>query len=248
MPKQDLSTEELQNSIRNLEQKVAALESNRGNSSSEALDRNLADQSKGIASDAVALHLGEILWSKVFYIASFATSSTDTTTTEVLPAGGRESDTTAGKQFRPERPSKFRTAFYLGTNISKLTAYIASPGLLFTTSTIPSSILDSKISFVGIKIDSDGDVSLITSLRGVTTTKATGVTITDDTTNILEINYFVKYADVYLNNVSLGSIPCDILSSTQFEVFFPFISSVGSSDGTSVNLTLDSYEFMQLRS
>lgn len=194
--------------------------------------------------------LPDILWDNVFHIASFTTNSLTTTTSELFDTSAasqaaRESDTTGGKIFLPSINSKFKTAFYLGAGISKSTVWLMAPAVS-TLTTVGTSIIDANKSGVGIKIV-HGVVSAMSSVLGTVTLLPTGITITDDTTHVLEIQYYISHAIIKFNNVVVGDISCNLRPNTAFGTFFPFLTSIGSDDGTSVNITLERYEFLQRR-
>lgn len=227
---------ELENRLRNLEQ-------------SSVVDRSISELDKRVINDVVQDGLDDILWNGTAYISSFATSSLTTTTAELFDSslisqGGRESDTSEGKRFRPETSCRFKTAFYLNAGIPKSTVYIVAPAIS-TSTAIGTSIIDVNKSFVGVKIVA-GVMSLVASTNGGVTTRSTSITIPDAITHLLEIDYYVTHAVVLFDNVIIGDIPC-YLPPTTIGTFFPFLTSIGSSDGTSVNVTLENYEFLQRR-
>lgn len=169
-----------------------------------------------------------------------------TTTDEVLSAVGRESDTSYGRRFKPDRESRFRTSFYIQSGLSVSTIYIVSPAVSNTTASMTGTIMnDGNKSFVGVKIV-NGLIYAVSSVNGTETTVVTGTTITDATTHLLEIDYYISHAVVKFNSTIIGDIPCNLLSTT-LQTFCPFLTSIKSSDGTAVNLTMESYEFLQKR-
>lgn len=163
---------------------------------------------------------------------------------ETLDQNGRESDTSVGRRFKPSRESRFRTTFYIADGLSSSTNYITAPAIS-TQSTIGTTINDGDKSYVGIKIV-NGAISLVSNVSGTETTIATGTTISDDSTNLLEINYYISHATVSFNDTIIGDISCNLLSES-FITFFPFLTSIKSTDGTAVNLTMEAYEFLQKR-
>lgn len=218
-----------------LENRIQILEQTSGRNSS-TLDRK-------VTNDQVSDEIHDILWNKVFYISSFATASITTVAAELLDANGRESDTSAGLRFRPERESRFKTSFYINAGLSKSIIYILSPAI--STSTSIGTLVAADKSFVGVKIVA-GTVYLVSCRSGIESIISTNIRITDSATNILEISYHISHATVFFNDIEIGDIPCNLLGIT-FSTFFPFLISVGSSDGTSVNLTTENFEFLQKR-
>lgn len=182
------------------------------------------------------------LWNEISFTSSFASASMTTTTTELLDANGRESDTSQGRRFNPTRESRYRTSFYLDAGISKSTVYITAPAVS-SSSAIGTSIVAAAKSFVGIKIAA-GVVYASSSIAGTVTNIATPITISTNATYVLEIDYYINHAVIFLNGQNIGDITCN-LNSIACETFFPFLISIGSSDGTSVNVTTESFEFLQ---
>jgi len=228
------------------EKKIIDLE-NRLNTLEQSSGRNTGSIDKRVASDAVADEISNILWNNISFTSSFATASITTTspsTTELLDANGRESDTSQGRRFKPNRPSKFRCSFYLDFGTSQSTIYIASPAVM-STATIGTSITESTKSFVGIKIVA-GAVSASSSVAGVITNIATGITILEDITNVLEIQYYITHATILFNGAVIGDISCNLLATT-LETFLPFLITIKSGNGNTTNLTMESFEFIQNR-
>lgn len=237
--------------IRNIEQSVDKLKSTVMSleSSITNINRYISTVDKNIITDSIEDGIHDILWDKIFYVSSFASASITTTTTELLDANGRESDTSQGRKFTPYRQSRFKCSFYLNSNIAKGVFYITSPAVSKSAS-IGTAIVDADKSFVGIKIVGSvggGAVNLVHSINGTETTKATSANIVDAKTNILEIDYYISHFTVFFNGVSIGDMPSTISTVSTFETFFPFLTSVGSTDGTSVNLTIEAFEFLQKR-
>lgn len=220
----------------NLENRVKTIEDNAG--------RNISSVEKKVTDDNVSDGIYETLWNKVYHVASFASASITTTGTNLLDANGRESDTTAGRLSSPSRDCKFKTAFYLDTGFNVSTVYITSPAIS-AVSTVGSFIVDSDKSFVGIKII-NGAINLVSCRSGVETVKTTTTTIINNNTNVLEIDYYITHAIILFNDVQIGDIACNLLGIT-FQTFFPFLTSLSSNDTSSVNLTIENYEFIQKR-
>ncbi len=232
--------EVMQEQVHKLQSQVESL-SNKPDTSTNFLQQAGIIEKKKI-NTIVSDSVHDILWDEISFTSSFATASITTTTTELLDANGRESDTSQGRRFQPNRESRFRTSFYLGAGISKSTVYITSPAVSSSAS-IGTSIVDAAKSFVGIKIVA-GAVYLSSSVAGTVTNIATQITISTDATNVLEIDYFIDHATVLFNGQTIGDISCN-LKTIACETFFPFLISIGSSDATSVNVTTESFEFLQ---
>ncbi len=218
------------------------------------LNRYLPSTDKDIITSTVDDAIYDTLWDKIFYLSSFATSSTTTTAVSpgTLSANARESDTTLGLRFNPKKACKFKASFYFAKvsgsqNVSKAVVYLGAPGIS-TVTTTPTNILDSTISFVGVKFNA-GVLTLINSLSGTptATNPSTTITVTDDTTHTIEIDYYLSHAVFLYDNVIVGDIPCNISTINPIGTFFPFITSVISTDGTNVNFTIEGFEFLQRR-
>ena len=187
----------------------------------------------------------DVLWNKIFYLASFATTSVNSTGAEVLTA--KEVDTSAGLYLSPRQKTRFKTTFYLFAGWTNSLVYITAPAVS-TVSTAITAILNSNTSFVGIKIDK-GTVYLVAKNREKANEVLTdtGKKILDATTHLLEIVYSPNEStDFYLDNEYIGSVKSNLTNDDTFATFFPYLTSVASYSGT-VNMTIEGYEFIQER-
>lgn len=212
-----------------------------------SINRNLDNQSKDLMGQIVASKIPSVLWDNVSFTSSFATGTILTTspsTTELFSTSTRESDTSYGRRFKPSRESKFRTTFYIDGGLSVATIYIAGPAVANVT-TAPTAMINADKSAVGVKIV-NGAVNLFSSVAGTETVVATTATISDATTHLLEINYYITHAVVLLDSVVIGDISCN-LQTTTLATFFPFLMSAKSGDGTAVSFVMEAYEFLQNR-
>lgn len=200
-----------------------------------------------VVQDAIA----DVLWDNIYYIPSFEASFKDTTSsTEQVDV--KEVDTSEGKQFNPSRPCRFRINFYLEDGATASTVYILSPAVstdpTFTTG-VPLSTND-FFSYVGIKIV-NGDLFLVSkgTNGGEEVTRKTTVRITDASTNTIEFNYRPNQStDVLFNKKTVGTISNPRLSPTKpFFTFYPYLTSIKSNTGALVNITVESFEFLQLK-
>jgi hypothetical protein len=246
--------EDLQNKIDELEQKFDKLSSTITDISTsiDGFDsRNILNLQNDVTlRDTIRQIINEnienIMWNNIFYLSSFATASiTATDTVEVLDSNGREADTSAGLRFQPTIDSRFKMTFYINEGFTKTNIYIAAPGVSKSAST-PTAIIDANQSWVGVKFVA-GTMYLVSSTAGSETSTVTSVSITDNTTHTLEIRYLLTHTEFYFDNEYVGDIECDLTSPGSFEVFWPFITSVASQDTTDVNLTIESFEFLQKR-
>lgn len=234
--------------ITQLQEELRALRDDIEQIRSMTISRDQSEDMKKEARDVIYRALASSLWDEVYYTSNFASASiTTTSTSEVFDANGRESDTSGGLYFLPSRESRFRAIFYLNTAQTKSEVYITSPATS-QASTVGTAMADTDKSWVGVFID-ETVVKLVSYNHNdaSTTTVTTTETITDNTTHVLEIRYHVGHAEIYLDNASIGTIPCKLIDDTSITTFFPFLTSIKSTDGTSVNLTIESYEFLQSR-
>lgn len=204
------------------------------------------------AEDSEYLRLREqiydILWNGIIHISSFDTLTVSGgTTSNSFNFDIREPDSSERKQFSPSVSSKFRTFFYLDKGQEQIEAYILSPALL--NSFTPPTSVDELVSYTGIYIK-EGIVYLVSyNEEDGQTLNQTDLVITDNTTYVLEIHYGVNYHEVFINGKSYGTISCDFSkNANSFKTFYPIIAPFRSLDGsTSVQLTLESYQFIQRR-
>lgn len=197
----------------------------------------------------ISKNLLDILWDNIYYTSSFAAESiTTSSATEDLTA--REVDTTGGKKFTPKLDSRYRVNFYIGSGQTNITAYVLSPAISTDTTyaaTTGPVATNTFLSYVGIKVVL-GTIYLVSSVEGNEITIATEKSITDDSTHTLEINYRAgQSADIYFDNEFIGSIQCKMRIVNDIATYFPYLTSVKSASG-SVNLTIENYEFAQVKS
>ena len=208
-------------------------------------DRFLSPTEKDQLFEIVSEGLFDILWNKVFFLSSFATTSvTTSSSTEDLTA--RAPETSENKYLSPKEKSRLRISFYLNTGQTNSIVYI---GLGTSSSqSAPTAIASTTNSFAGVKIDQS--IIKLAAYNGETDVETlinSTKTITDNTTHVIEFRYAPgQSVEVLFNNERIGEIavPYDFAKKT--EVFFPYITSVSSVSG-SVNFTLESYEFIQER-
>lgn len=193
--------------------------------------------------------ISDVLWDEIYYVSSFEASFKDTTSTSEQ-VDVKEVDTSEGRQFNPNRPSRFRINFYLEDGFDTSTVYILSPAVstdpTFATG-VPVSTND-FLSYAGVKIVS-GRVFLVAKPYGggPEVTKSTNFSITGSTTNTLEFNYRPNQStDVFYNKELIGTIKTPRISpNVPFYTFYPYLTSIKSNTGALVNITVESFEFLQ---
>lgn len=229
-----------------LQNRVAKLESNTSSLRSHVSILSDINTRKTVSLQFVEDQIHNVLWNQIFYVGTLASSTISTTgssTSEILTI--RESDTTGGLYMNSTRESRFRVPFYLNSGIPQSTVYITSPAVS-TSMTVTSTIQNVANSYVGVKIVS-GVLSIVSCTAGVEITKLTNVIITNNTTHLLEIRYYVTNADIFFDTVIIGSISCN-LPSVNIPTFYQYLTSLKDNSGATVcNLTFDSYEFLQKR-
>ena len=216
------------------------------------LNQNSSPQSKKNSSEAVFELLSDYLFDSVNLISgTFAIAGANTSTT-TYTTGLRVIDTSQRQFMRPDRKIRFRCSFYLNQP-TKALAYIFVPAT-YDLQTPSPTLISELISYVGIKID-QGEVSLVTKnpTDGEKTVSTTFrieadplVLPTFSKTYYLEMQYEVTHINVFINNVFLGSIACEMTKNLYtYQTFYPLIAPIKSTDGTSVNLTMESYQILQ---
>lgn len=228
---------DIETKVGGLENRLTTLE-RQGN----IISRYISSTDQTVINTGVASRIEDTLWGNVYYTSSFASTQTTTTATETLDVNVRDADTTGGLWFTPAKKSKFRMTFFINAGLSKSTVYIASPGIS-KVSTTPTAIASANNSFVGVKIVA-GAVKLVACRNGSETVLATSKTIADSNTHKVEIQYNISHATVIFDNVILGTIACN-LSGITFATYWSYITSFGSSDGTTVTVDTERYEFIQ---
>ena len=212
---------------------------------SQMITRETPEEELDVTREVLFETISDILWDRIFYLSSFSTQTvTTSSSTEDLTI--RASDTSENTYLSPDKESRMRLTFYLNSGQQNAICYL---GMASSTSlSAPTSVTDSTISFAGVRIQ-DTEISLFTHNGTLNQQEAilTQETITDNTTHLIEFRVIPKqYTEVIFNGTIIGQIktPDDYLSKTS--TFFPYITSISSSGG-SVNLTVESYEFLQNR-
>lgn len=217
----------------------------------QKFDRFLDPTEKQELSEVISDNLINILWDSVYYIASNLSSGVPDTGFATSTSERNDAfdvDTSEGKFLSPDRDCRFRVNFYLGSGATKQVTYICSPA---TNSGFGSPVpmeATAAVGYVGIKIF-DGRVHLVTKNLGSIKEKLvpTSKVFTDDTTHVLEILYRPSSSDIYIDGDYLGSISNNLKDGNTVKSFYPFLTSIKSSDGTAVNMTIEGYEFAQTR-
>ncbi len=193
--------------------------------------------------------LGDYLFDKVNLLVSpgISTSTAVTSTTD-FSGSLRVPDTSGGKYLKPTKPSRVRTVFYVSGGVEKADAYILTQCLL-PSSTFPSPLTSTNPFkyYTGIKILAG--VLYVVSKDGTSEiTTQTNMVLTGNTTYKLEIVFNVSNTVVYIDDKYVGSITNDYTNSEVGVVtIYPIIGLIRSTDGSSVQMNFENYQFLQDR-
>lgn len=212
------------------------------------LNRQSSQQSKKDASTVVFNELADYLFEEVNLINQPGiVTSNGVISTTVYNVAVRVPDTSGGKYIRPDRRSRLRTIFYIFGGAEKADAYILSPCFYPSSTSISAGITSLSIFnyYIGIKIYK-GEISLVAKDPAGERIIPAGITISGATTNKLEVLYNITHADIYINDNFVGSISIDTsLAVNNLVTAYPVIAPIKSTDGTSVEMDLENYQFLQ---
>lgn len=215
------------------------------------LNINSSIEEKKYAIDAVSEFISDVLFDKANFVTlvfSRFSASGGTTSTANYATDSRIIDTSEGKFFKQEQPSRMSCSFYT-QNADKLEGYILSPALLDSVSLGTVSDLSSFRAYVGIKIVS-GNLSVVVKNDGSSETLySTGIRILGgfSSTYRLEIRYNLNSADVILNEVLIGTYELSwALNEKSTVTFYPLFSPGKTLDGsTTVDIVIENFQFLQ---
>lgn len=209
----------------------------------------LSDGYKKENSEFVFDSLSDILFDRILLLnnSSLAVSGA-TADMESYTPQLRVPDTSGGKFVRPDKKSRFRTAFYVVGGVEEADFFILSP-CVYPEESI-SSFAEMTIfkGFVGVRI-LRGQVYLVTYGREKIMKSITAPLIIKGTsTNSIDILYNINSADVYINNQLLGTIETDFnYDLDSLVTTYPVMAPIRSVAGQNVNLTFENYQFLQER-
>lgn len=212
------------------------------------LNRNSSSEQKKDAAEGIFENFSNFLFEKVNLLVNpgFSTSNGVTSTTTYNTAI-RVPDTSGGAYLKINRESRFRCLFYIFGTAEKADGYLLSPVVYQSTTSISSGITSPSIFgfYVGIKFLA-GRVWLCSFSEGQETLKDTGLRLIGESTYKLEIIYNKTSADIFVGDEFLGTVECDPSSFYNNTVtFYPLMGIIKSTDGTSVELTLENYQYIQ---
>lgn len=211
----------------------------------QILNINSSKEQKRNSAEAVYEELTDYLFDRIILLNEAGlTTSTSITSTSNYGMALRIIDTSQGKSFRPDKKSRLRFNFYFNNNAANIDAYILSPAMYPALTPAPTNVSQLN-AYVGVKVF-DGNVSLVAKDSGGERTVTTSFTIPDDSTHILDILYNVTYAEIKIDGESLGSINCNLLEDLyDMQTFYPLIAPIRSQNGSAVQITSESYQFIQ---
>jgi hypothetical protein len=210
------------------------------------LNRFSSTSEKREATEALFDVFSELLFERVNLINGVSATSLDVTDTVNYGMLLRIPDTSVRNFMRPDRKLRFRCTFYLKAP-AKADCYILVPATL-NSLTSPTQVTDFN-RYVGLRI-LNGVVSLVSggaeNLTVSTTYDIGAGSPSFSDTYYLEIFFNVNSAQFFLNNVSVGTISCDLASALYtYQTFYPVICPIKSSDGTAVQVVFESYQILQ---
>lgn len=197
--------------------------------------------------------LGEYLFEKVVYLNYIYSDfgSGGTTSTSTLNTASRIIDSSSGRFMRAGRKNRFSCQFYTRSS-SKLVGYLLSPATLDSDTLGSITSLSSLDSYAGLKFI-DSRVYVVTKNSGETSENLTeidfgfdGASKTFSSTYRLEILYTGRSIQVWINGIYYGDYAFEMQSQTEPVVtYYPFFSAGRSTDGTQVNIVVETLQFIQ---
>lgn len=215
------------------------------------INRDSFPEEKKDVAEAVYESLSDTFFERINFMSYFFSevASGGTTVTGYYQGASRLIDTSEGRLFDTGRNSRMRCTFYT-TNLNELDGYLLSPVLYDSFSSLNSiSSLDILRAYVGLKFK-EGVVSVAVKQAGLPeSTYPTNISISGSgasDTHKLETKNYVTYTDILFDGDYVGSYETDMIGDNQNTVsFLPMFSPARSTDGTSVNITVENYQFIQ---
>jgi hypothetical protein len=220
--------------------------------SKQVISRQSSPEEKRRLGDAVYERLSEVFFDEITFLTAPGNTNSgesDITSTTTFNVSARIPDTSNGVYLSHNKPTRFRTNFYIGgaaSDMAKADFYILLLAT-WTSTTAPSTddIEAGLTSFMGIHSDA-GRVSLISKgdKGGVVETE-TVATLTADNTYKIEFKFSGAELEAFIDDRSIGSIGCYYTRTTSDIVLYPFIIPIRSKDGTGVRFNMENYQLMQ---
>jgi hypothetical protein len=207
------------------------------------------DEKKGTA-EAVYETLADFFFDKVSFISyAFSEVTNGGYTGSTFRGWSRLPNTAGGKFLVTDRNSRMRLHFYV-KNPTSIIGYILSPAVFDdTTSLNDIASLDILRGYVGLKINL-GTIYVVVKEAGKSEVLYdTNIKLTntgESETYRLEMRYGAKTTQVFIDDIQIGSFATDF--STGFDEpqsFLPLFSPAKSSNGTSINITIENFQYIQ---
>lgn len=215
--------------------------------------RDSSQETKRSSADAMFSAVSELLFERVNLINGTFIVSQDVTSTTNYTVNVRVLDSSERVFMRPDRQIRMRCSLYMGgAGAQEADFYVMVPAVLTDATKITYSAPHRLIakpqdfdSYVGIRFNKG--YTTIESWDGYTTTSnPVEFYLSGDQTIYLEVHYNINYAEFYVNNVSVGSMKCNLKNTMYtYKNFYPIIAPTRSTTGNAVNLNLESYQILQ---
>lgn len=216
------------------------------------LNINSSREHKRNSADAIFSQLGDYLFEKVVFLNHIYTDFGlgGTTSTTNLATESRIIDSSSGVFMQAGRKSRLACQFYT-KNASKLIGYILSPATLDSDALGTVTDLSSMKSYCGVKFDQGQTYVAIKEAGGSEILYPidfgfNGGSVTFSTTYSLQLIHSGLVLDVLINGEKLGTYSANLSNSSNPVVtFYPFFSAGKSTDGTQVNIVVETLQFIQ---
>lgn len=212
------------------------------------LDRYASPETKDLGSDAIFEKLVDAFWDKIGFWSTHpglnvtVSSNESPSYLKVI----RESDTANGKNFRIDKPSKLRCFFFLLQNQSVSDCYILSPAALSAQNT-PTLVSD-LTSYAGIHIKNGKIWAVVKNSSGKKASIESNITIVDNTTYTLDVEYTVSNVSIYINQTLIATMGCSLtLPDLNNTTYYSIIVDSSIPTDTAVRLSVEYAQFIQNR-
>ena len=220
------------------------------------LNRESSPDVKKKTREAVFDELSSALFDKVSFVTLIFSEALNLDGTPIVSTTNfigtsRITDTSEGRYTNAGKVSRMRCSFYV-SNANKLQGYIISPAVYDSFSSLNSfSSMSLLRSYVGIYFNS-GPILVAVKEAGKqevlypTTFSFSGTGATD--TYELEVRHEVRFTEIYINKILVGTYSTDLLGNFQStKTFLPLFSPARSTDGSAVGIVIENFQFIQDR-
>lgn len=213
---------------------------------SRQINSRSSKEDKFNTADAVFSTFAELFFDRLIFLSNPGGANSTATSGSSYRTLLRVSDTSKGKNIRPDKELRFRTIFYVSGGVENADFYILSPAT-YRSESITSDIgnFDTFDAFAGIRVV-NGQVYLSSKSRGIQEQVNTSVNLKGTTTYLLDIIFNVTSLEVYIDSGYVGSISCDLKENiNNLITVFPIFAPIKSTTGVSVNLNFENYQLIQ---